>query len=147
MTLRLRRDEPLSPDGVRDDRIDALTAVLTPLAPITVGRLDGVRHAVDCALDEGVAFMVVDLRRTRDEVPGLDGAFRDAARVLAHRQGGLALVGGPGGLPDSPATDRFATCAEAVAGVRGRLTPAHSIETGPVPRPPARPRSLRSMAA
>ncbi len=121
--------------GVRRERIDALTDVITCADPLTADTVADLRRTLRASLDAGATFVIVEVGDARPHAVPLQDTLLAAADLLAARTGGLAIFGCAVGLPGRPEFDTYATQAEALAGVRGRLTPRRTLRSAPaVPR-------------
>jgi hypothetical protein len=126
---RRRRREENGHDELRRLRVDALTDVIALDGEITDALLDRLRSTLTDCVRAGAAFVIVDLGAARSGGDALDVMLADAAGPLAGRDGGLAVVGWCGSRAGTD-VGVFSTQAEALAGVRGRLTPPRrSIST------------------
>jgi hypothetical protein len=126
-----RRPHPVPP--VRCEQVDPLTDVIAVDGDVTPGRVDRLRTTLTDSLRTGAAFVVVELPASTPPDAELDQVLVDAAGPLARRDGGLAIVGSRGHLANGD-VGVFSTRAEALAGVRGRLTPRRSIHARPLHR-------------
>jgi hypothetical protein len=127
----LRRSRAQDDDQVRCEHVDALTDVIALDGELTQSRLDRLRSRLTDSLRTGAAFVVVDLATATPGVAGVDQVLADVAGPLARREGGLAIVGTCARVPRAD-VGVYSTRAEALAGVRGRLTPRRSIDTRPL---------------
>jgi hypothetical protein len=130
---RARRSRAVEGDEVRCEHVDPLTEVIVPGAIVSAAELERLRAQLTDSLRRGIAFVVVDLRSTPPDLEGLDRVLADAAGPLARRDGGLAVVGCHE-VRERGGVDVFCDRAEALAGVRGRLTPRRSISRSPMRR-------------
>jgi hypothetical protein len=127
-----RKPLAIGDEHVRCEQVDPLTDVIALDGELTEGRLDRLQTCLVDSLRAGVAFVVIDLATATPGVPGLGHVLTDAAGSLARRNGGLAVTGSCACAPSRADLDVFATRAEALAGVRGRLTPRRSIHATPI---------------
>jgi hypothetical protein len=116
---------------VRCEQIDALTDIIAVDGELTDRRLEGLRGQLTDSLRAGVAFVVVDLAAATPGADGVAQILADADAPLARRDGGLAVVG-PSSVVRCTGVSVFSTRAEALSGVRGRLTPKRSIRSRPL---------------
>lgn len=129
-TLRSRGAHEADP--VRCEHVDALTDVIALDGELSHAHVDRLRSRLTDSLRTGAAFVVVDLSRATPGAAVVDEVLIDAARPLGRREGGLAIVG-TCTSPRDPDVGVYATRAEALACVRGRLTPRRSIDRRPLP--------------
>ena len=118
-------------EQVRCEQVDALTDVIALDGELTQPRLDRLQSSLTDSLRAGAAFVIVDLAAATPGVAGVEQVLVAAAGPLALRAGGLAVVGTCAYVPRTD-VGVFSTRAEALAGVRGRLTPRRSIDARPL---------------
>lgn len=119
--------------------VDRRTDVVEVFGELDQHRREGLAGALHGSVASGALFVVVDLRGFHGDEQALVRMLETASDTLTNRGGGLAVVGPcPTVETDDgpvPLADSFATTDEALAGVRGRLTPPRSLPRVPRRRP------------